>query len=83
MSTTPPTDGSRSAPRPGIFTRLLALVGVRLREERDQWLVLTRRFPFVVLGLGVVGVGAASWFIYFTSQPRFCEMCHYIRPYVA
>ncbi len=66
----------------GLITRLLAFIGLRFKPEPGQWIVATKRFPFVVIVAAVVGTIALGGGIYYTSTPGFCKVCHYIRPYV-
>lgn len=65
----------------GVCARLLAGVGIKCTGERDRWVVLTRRFPFVVLGCFVVGLLGFGGFVHYTGTSEFCNDCHYIEPY--
>ena len=66
----------------GLARRFLRLIGVELGTSPAHLLVVNKRFPFVVLAVGLVGLVGTGWFIHYTSTPDFCYTCHYIRPYV-
>jgi nitrate/TMAO reductase-like tetraheme cytochrome c subunit len=67
--------------RRGLVSRLLGLLGIELGSQGSQFIVLTRRFPFVLMGIGVLGLLAFGGFTYYTSTSGFCNSCHYMEPY--
>jgi nitrate/TMAO reductase-like tetraheme cytochrome c subunit len=71
----------RAEKRPRV-ARVLRFFGVKVAPAEEQWIVLTRRFPFVVLAGMVLSLIAFVGFFEFSSTPTFCATCHYIRPYV-
>lgn len=66
--------------------RILGIIGLKPAPEEDHnWAVLTRRFPFIILGLVVlclIALGGFAHFFYYSSKPEFCATCHYIKPNV-
>ncbi|MFW6189149.1 MAG: NapC/NirT family cytochrome c [Planctomycetota bacterium] len=66
----------------GLCARCLRLFGIDVSADEDKFLVLTRRFPFVVLGFCVLGIIGFVGLLEFSSTPTFCGSCHYIKPYV-
>ena len=82
MTTDAASNQSGPQRKRGVLRRFLGLLGIRVGEEQGQWLTLTRRFPLVVLAMGVCLLLGGGWFIHFSSTPRFCGSCHYMKPYV-
>jgi len=66
-----------------LLRRCLEVFGICFGRQSGQWVVLTRRFPFIVLALGIGMLFAFGGFVYYTSTPTFCNTCHYIKPFVA
>jgi nitrate/TMAO reductase-like tetraheme cytochrome c subunit len=64
----------------GLLHRFLHLLGIEMGQG-SHLIVLTRRFPFVLLGVGVLGLLAMGGFTYWTSTSAFCNSCHYMEPY--
>jgi len=77
---------SRRACEDKLRWRILGIIGLKpAPEEGHNWAVLTRRFPFILLGLAVlilIGLGGFAHFFYYSSKPEFCAVCHYVRPQV-
>ncbi len=65
-----------------LLHRFMHLLGMEMGRG-SHLIVLTRRFPFVLLGLGVLGLLALGGFTYYTSTSGFCNSCHYMEPYYA
>ena len=65
----------------GLMARLLSILGIERNESPENWLVLTRRFPFIVVGVFMVSLLGFGWFTHYTSTPAFCNDCHFIEPF--
>lgn len=65
------------------FRWVLRLFGIHHSEEKGHWIVLTRRFRYLSLGVILLLLGGiGSFFFYFSAQPGFCNSCHIMEPYV-
>ncbi len=65
-----------------LLHRFMHLLGMEMGRG-SHLIVLTRRFPFFLLGLGVLGLLAMGAFTYYTSTPGFCNSCHIMEPFYA
>ena len=71
-------------PRGGLIKRFIGVFGVQYTQDKGHWMLLTRRFRRIILGLIVLVVAAlGSFFFYFSSSPGFCKSCHIMDTYVA
>ncbi len=65
------------------YRAFVKLFGVRYPEEKSHWILLTKRFRRIVLGvILLVLVAVVSFLFYFSARPEFCNSCHIMEKYV-